>query len=342
MSWRRTFKFAPICLVVFLAGGGICQSLQTAGQLLPKATAADSEAQFQLGLLYQRGSLTTPKDEAKAFGWFQKSALQGNPKGENALGIAYAHGFGVTEDPKNAFEWFYKAALKGNAAAQHNLAALYRSGRGTPKNESIAFDWTLKAALNGEMSSQLLLCSTYQKPSSGEEDLTMAYAWCLISQAPASSQAKSHFSEKQIELLRSHSAQARDALSPSQLREATALASAWQSGHSLGVTLPRHSRAALESDATHPGNFYVAEGPSKFPERKKTYVRSNGCETGHWIDSVLSDGEIVKLEDGTIWRVDSADTVDSALWLDTEDVTVCDGKLINTDDKSSVEAHQIH
>ena len=342
MIWRRMLMFARICLVVFLAGAGHCQSSQTGSQLLPKANAGDPEAQFQLGLLYQRGSLNTPKDETKAFAWFQKSALQGNPKGENALGIAYGHGFGVAEDPKNAFEWFYKAALQGNAAAQHNLAALYRSGRGTPKNENIAFDWTLKAALNGETSSQLLLCSTYQKLSSGEEDLTMAYAWCLISRASASSEPRSHLSEKQMELLKSYSAQARAALSPSQLREATALATAWQSGHSSGVTLPRHSRAALESEAPPSGSLNAAEGPSRLPERKRAYLRSNGCETGHWVDSVLSDGEIVKLEDGTIWRVDSADTVDSALLLDTEDVTVCDGKLINTDDKSSVGAHQIH
>ncbi len=67
--------------------------------------------------------------------------------------------------------------------------------------------------------------------------------------------------------------------------------------------------------------------------KRPSYTHVNGCESGHWVDSILSDGEIVKLEDGSIWRIDSADTVDSSLWLETDDVTVCDGKLINTDDK---------
>jgi len=48
------------------------------------------------------------------------------------------------------------------------------------------------------------------------------------------------------------------------------------------------------------------------------------------------------LEDGSLWRVDDTDTVDSALWLPTTDIVVCDGKLINTEDNESVEAQRIH
>jgi hypothetical protein len=56
----------------------------------------------------------------------------------------------------------------------------------------------------------------------------------------------------------------------------------------------------------------------------------------------MSDGEILKLEDDSIWKVDSVDTVDSSLWIDTDNVTVCDGKLINTDDNSTVGARQLN
>ena len=56
----------------------------------------------------------------------------------------------------------------------------------------------------------------------------------------------------------------------------------------------------------------------------------------------MSDGAIIKLEDGSLWRVDDTDTVDSALWLPTTDIVVCDGKLINTEDNESVEAQRIH
>ena len=68
---------------------------------------------------------------------------------------------------------------------------------------------------------------------------------------------------------------------------------------------------------------------------------SSACESGHWIEDVMSDGEIVKLEDGSLWEVSGGDEITSALWLPTDDIVVCDGKLINTDDKESVEAARI-
>lgn len=66
------------------------------------------------------------------------------------------------------------------------------------------------------------------------------------------------------------------------------------------------------------------------------------CEDGHWIRSVSSDGEIVVLEDGSVWQVDAADAIDSSLWLPMTNIVACDDKLINTDDGETVEAVRIH
>lgn len=66
-----------------------------------------------------------------------------------------------------------------------------------------------------------------------------------------------------------------------------------------------------------------------------------GCEDGHWVESVSSDGTIVKLEDGSVWEVDAVDAIDSALWLPVTDIIACDDKLINTDDNESVSARRI-
>jgi hypothetical protein len=93
----------------------------------------------------------------------------------------------------------------------------------------------------------------------------------------------------------------------------------------------------------------VRATPSRLPNvpPPPTYAKppprstSSDCESGHWIESVTDDGSIIKLEDGSIWRVDDADTVDSALWLATTEIVVCDGKLIDTDDNESVEAQRI-
>lgn len=67
----------------------------------------------------------------------------------------------------------------------------------------------------------------------------------------------------------------------------------------------------------------------------------SGCEDGHWVDSVSSDGTIVKLEDGSVWEVDAVDAIDSALWLPTTEIVACDDKLINTDDNETVSAHRL-
>jgi hypothetical protein len=78
------------------------------------------------------------------------------------------------------------------------------------------------------------------------------------------------------------------------------------------------------------------------PARTARRVRSaNGCEAGHWVESVSDDGGIVKLEDGTIWEIDPADTVDTALWLATTDIVACNDKLINTEDNESADATRL-
>ncbi len=66
-----------------------------------------------------------------------------------------------------------------------------------------------------------------------------------------------------------------------------------------------------------------------------------GCESGHWIESVFDDGEFVKLEDGSLWRVSIVGRIDSMLWLPTNDIVVCPGKLINVDDNEAVDSVRI-
>jgi hypothetical protein len=67
----------------------------------------------------------------------------------------------------------------------------------------------------------------------------------------------------------------------------------------------------------------------------------SGCADGHWVQAVLSSGELVKLEDGSLWQIDALDTIDTMLWLPTEEVMVCGGTLINTDNGDKVTAKQL-
>lgn len=79
----------------------------------------------------------------------------------------------------------------------------------------------------------------------------------------------------------------------------------------------------------------------KTPTPRGRRRSSSSCETGHWVESVSNDGQIVKLEDGSIWEVDAVDAIDSMLWLPVTDITVCDDKLINTEDNETVSATRI-
>jgi len=75
--------------------------------------------------------------------------------------------------------------------------------------------------------------------------------------------------------------------------------------------------------------------------RPRHRASSTGCETGHWIDRVMDGGKLIKLEDGSLWKVDSVDVIDSALWLPISDIVMCDDKLINTDDNEAVGATRL-
>jgi hypothetical protein len=63
---------------------------------------------------------------------------------------------------------------------------------------------------------------------------------------------------------------------------------------------------------------------------------------GHWIKSKSDDGDIITLEDGSIWQVDLLDRIEAKLWLPLTDITVIESAigylLINTDDGEQAHA----
>jgi hypothetical protein len=59
------------------------------------------------------------------------------------------------------------------------------------------------------------------------------------------------------------------------------------------------------------------------------------------VDSVSNNGQIVKLEDGSIWEIDPLDTIDTMLWLPTTRVVTFSDNLINTDNNETAFAIQI-
>ena len=77
---------------------------------------------------------------------------------------------------------------------------------------------------------------------------------------------------------------------------------------------------------------------SKLRQPRKYNAGSGGCESGHWVESVSDDCNIVKLEDGSIGEIDAVDAIDSMLSLPTTNIVSCYDKLINTEDNETVQA----
>lgn len=67
---------------------------------------------------------------------------------------------------------------------------------------------------------------------------------------------------------------------------------------------------------------------------------SRVCEE-HWIGQISDHGHLVKLEDGSLWRIDSRDSTKAALWLQFAEVAVCGGKLVNEDTREELRAERI-
>ncbi len=149
------------------------------------AEQGDSNAQFQLGEMYEKGKMVR-KNENTARQWYRLAAEQGHvsaqfnlgrlmqdknvveslkwwleadSRGHNSaalyLGRIYAGGgVEILKDPKAAVKWFLKAAdpARGfypSAEAQLELGHIYRKGDGVPKNEAEAVKWYRRAANQG-------------------------------------------------------------------------------------------------------------------------------------------------------------------------------------------------
>ena len=112
------------------------------------------------------------------------------------------------------------------------------------------------------------------------------------------------------------------------------------------VTAPAATVAAKkQARAFDPSTAKPVAAPASIASAKKRVYADEGGE--HWIDKNIDDGEMLLLEDGSLWEVEPGDTIDAMLWLPTSDITVLrsdkgspgyDYMLVNTDDGEKVHA----
>ena len=99
---------------------------------------------------FEDGQAANKKDDyATAFQIFRPLADQGDAHAQFNLGVMYDRGQGVPQDYAQALVWLLKAADQGIAQAQANLGWMYANGRGVRQDFAQAVIWLRKAADQG-------------------------------------------------------------------------------------------------------------------------------------------------------------------------------------------------
>jgi len=122
------------------------------------------------------------RDDAEK--WFRLAAEQGDADAQFWLGIAYQRGWFGGFDDREAFQWLRKAAAQGLPDAQFSLGQMYEGGEGVPESNSLAASWYRKAAdhspayLGGVWEAEVQLADMYR--DGRLKDKVQAYMWFAI------------------------------------------------------------------------------------------------------------------------------------------------------------------
>ena len=84
----------------------------------------NAKAQNTLGVWYEKGKHSLPKDPVEAVRWYTAAADR-EPLAMHNLGDCYRDGIGVARDEAKAIEWYNKAIEAGNPIGYEDLGNLY-------------------------------------------------------------------------------------------------------------------------------------------------------------------------------------------------------------------------
>lgn len=84
---------------------------------------------------YEKGRYATALQLARPL------AEQGDARAQSIIGLMYAKGQGVPQDPGEAAKWYHLAADQSDAEAQYGLAFLYATGDGVAQDYVAAHMW---------------------------------------------------------------------------------------------------------------------------------------------------------------------------------------------------------
>lgn len=118
-------------------------------ELMARADAGDAVAQLNLGVAYAYGE-GVAEDPVRAAQYFRLAAEQGVPEAQSNLAYALYNGDGVENDDAEAMHWAGLAADQGNAIAMRLVAFGHYRGRGFPESHAEAARIWAEAANLGD------------------------------------------------------------------------------------------------------------------------------------------------------------------------------------------------
>lgn len=161
------------------------------------AEAGDAKAQYNLGLMYNRGE-GVPQDTQQAIRWYRQSAENGFVEAQYALGVIYFKNELVPFDYAESIRWYRMAAAQGHARSQLNLGVAYLRGEAVPQSYDEALKWYRLAAAQQESDAQYGLGLLYFGGDGVAQDLPAAHMWLALSAASAADEPRKQYKRQKM------------------------------------------------------------------------------------------------------------------------------------------------
>jgi len=169
-----------LCITMFACMAVPAYACKTVEECLPLAEQGDSEAQHNLGYIYEIGK-GTPQNYPEAVKWYKSAAEQGYAQGQYSLATMYFYGLGTTKDDVEALRLFLKSSKQGLLKAKLMAGLMYVSGMGTTQDVTLGLPLIQEAAKAGLTAAQSALGRLYLEGLAVPQDYIEAYAWLHIS-----------------------------------------------------------------------------------------------------------------------------------------------------------------
>jgi uncharacterized protein len=150
--------------------------------------------------------------------WMLRAAEHGDAEAQFWLAFAYEQNWFGTTDVKAAVKWYQKAAQGCDPDAQVELGHKYEHGEGVEQSFKLAAEWYRRAAayvpdLGGAHQGRNQLGLLYMEGRGAPQDYVQAYFWFRLAEVGE------------------NAADAREHLSPAQIRGVERLIDEWRQQH---------------------------------------------------------------------------------------------------------------